>query len=70
MYTAATASPEDQRAVEYRARRLAMLCLRALDQHRSQLVPALASRPQPMASTDAGDVAGPLAKALLLLTGG
>ncbi len=69
LYTAATDSPEDQRAVEYRARRLALLCLRALDRRRSQLAPALASRPQLMAGADSGDIAGPLAQALLLLTG-
>ena len=70
MCTDATASSEDQRAIEYRARRLALLCLRALERHRSQLAPALACRPQSMAGAEPGDTAGPLAQALLLLTGG
>ncbi len=66
----AVSSAEDPRTAEYRARRLALLCLQALDRHRTELAPALAPRLHAPPAADAEIVAGSLAQALMWLTSG
>lgn len=67
-FAAARGSASDRRTVEYRARRIAVLCMLALDEHCAELRASLSS-PRRVLSADADDVAQPLVQALLALAG-